>query len=439
LDAAPSPQPDPAALTVPAADTQAPPPSPAEENHNIRINALHGAVQATAINLFNPFLGIDLIRLGGNNLEVGLLSALPPLAATLSNIAGARWLAGRRDPKRAGAAMFAIARLLLLGLALVNWPLIAGGRTAWRPVALIALVGLLGLPTAVGTLAWQAVLTGLLSRLRRAAALGLRGIMVGLAGVATALVCGWWARGWTGTAGYAWLYVLGAAVGLVEVAIFLKFRGSPAIQQYPARILPAARRLWANTPYRAYTLCCLPFYLGWLMAWPLFLRFQVSVAHASNLWMGAFAAVNALAAVIGNLAWSRLGDRLGARLALPVACLLLAGVPLTYVFAPDLWGILLNNVWGGLMGSGVNLFLLVRLMEVAPPEDRVVAMGVANTVIGAVGVIGPLVGIGLLRLWPMPEVFWVPTALRFAGGLTLLGAGVGVARRRGAVPLRVSA
>lgn len=263
--------------------------------------------------------------------------------------------------------------------------------------------------------------------------------MTGLAGVATALVCGWWARGWTGTAGYAWLYVLGGAVGLAEVAIFLQFRGSPAIQQYPARILPAARRLWRNAPYRAYTLCCMPFYLGWLMAWPLFLRFQVSDAHATNLWMGAFAAVNALAAVIGNLAWSRGGDRLGARLALPAACLLITGVPLTYVFAPNLWGILLSNIWGGLMGSGVNLFLLVRLMEVAPPEDRVVAMGVANTVIGAVGVLGPLVGIALLRLLPVPGVFWVPAALRFAGGLALLGAGITVAPRLGATFTRAPA
>ena len=398
------------------------------EAFNTRQNAVHGAVQATAINLFNPFLGIDLIRLGGDNLEVGLLSALPPLAATLSNILGARWLAGRRDPLRAGAAMFLAARLLLLGLAAIN---LTGGGGAWRPAALILVVGLLNLPAAVGNLSWQSVLTGLLSPGRRARALGLRGIMASVAGVSTALVCGWLARDWHGTAGYAALFTLAAAVGSVEVAVFLRFRGRPAIQRYPASIGTAARRVWRDSHYRAYTLCCLPFYLGWLMAWPLFLRFQVSFAHATNLWMGTFAAVNAMAAVGGNLAWSRVGERIGARFALPVACMLLAGVPLTYTFAPNLVGILFNNVWGGLMGAGVNLFLLMRLMEVSPPEDRVVAMGVANTVIGAVGVVGPLLGIALLRVLPLPAIFWVPTALRFSGGVALLGAGIGMVRLRG--------
>jgi len=401
-------------------------PAPADIDFNVRVNALHGAVQATAINLFNPFLGIDLIRLGGTGLEVGLLSSLPPLAATLSNIAGARWLAARRNPKRAGAGMFAAARLLLLGIALVN--LRAGHGATWRPATLVVLVGLLNLPTAVGTLSWQSVLTGLLPPPRRARALARRGIMASLAGVVTALACGFIARRSTGTSGYPWLFALAAGVGMIEVSIFLRFRGNPSIQRYPGTILPAARRLWRNGPYRAYTLCCLPFYLGWLMAWPLFLRFQVSRAHATNLWMGAFAAVNGLAAIVGNLVWTRVGDRLSARLTLPVACLLLSGVPLFYVVAPDLWGILLNNVWGGLVGSGVNLFLLVRLMEVAPPEDRVVAMGVANTVIGAVGVVGPLIGTGLLQLLPMPQIFWVPAALRFSGGLALLLAGIGFAR-----------
>lgn len=401
-------------------------PPAADIDFNVRVNALHGAVQATAINLFNPFLGIDLIRLGGDGLEVGLLSSLPPLAATLSNIVGARWLANRRNPKLAGAAMFAVARLLLLLIAVVN--LRAGAGASWRPATLVVLVGLLNLPTAVGTLSWQSVLTGLLPGPRRARALARRGVMASLAGVVTALVCGFIARDWTGTAGYPWLFALAAGVGMIEVSIFVRFRGNPPIQRYPATILPAARRLWRNGPYRAYTLCCLPFYLGWLMAWPLFLRFQVTVAHATNLWMGAFAAVNGLAAVVGNLVWTRVGDRLGARRALPVACMLLSGVPLLYVVAPNLWGILANNVWGGLVGSGVNLFLLVRLMEVAPPEDRVVAMGVANTVIGAVGVVGPLIGTGLLQLLPMPQIFWVPATLRFSGGLALLLAGLGSAR-----------
>ena len=40
-----------------------------------------GTLQSVGFNLHNPFLGIDLTRLGGAGWEVGLLSALPPPGA----------------------------------------------------------------------------------------------------------------------------------------------------------------------------------------------------------------------------------------------------------------------------------------------------------------------------------------------------------------------
>ncbi len=393
-----------------------------DEPANVRINALGGALQSVSLNLSNPFLGIDLIRLGGAGWEVGLLSALPPLGQTLSTLAGARWLSARHSPKRAGAAMFAAARLLLLGLAAIQ--LGAHGASAWRPLALVAVVALISLPAAVGNLSWQAVLTGLLRPAARAPALAVRGVLASLAGVVVPLAAGFLSRHSSGTGAYTWLYVLAAVVGLGEAAAFLSLRGSPPVAARREPVLPAARRLWAERPYRAYTLCCLPFYLGWLMAWPLFTTYQVRVAHATNLWMAGFAAVNSLAAAAGNALWGRAGGRIGARLALPAACLLLTAVPLEYVLAPGLWGIAANNVLGGVFGAGVNLYLLVRLMEVAPPADRVVAMGMASTVLGAVGVAGPMLGMALVRVVPMPEVFWIPAALRLTGALALGAAGI---------------
>lgn len=394
------------------------------EAGNIRLNTLNGTLQSIGVHLYNPFLGIDLIRLGGTGWEVGLLSALPPLGQTLSTIAGARWLGGRPNPKRAGAVTFAVARLLLLGLAAIQFGAHGAAAGAWRPLAFVSIVALMSLPVAVGNLSWQTVLTGLLRPTSRAGALAIRGILASLAGVVVPLAAGWWARSRAGVGAYPWLYCLAALVGLAEAATFWAMRGNPPVRTRREPVLPAVRRLWGERPYRAYTLCSLPFYLGWLMAWPLFTTYQVRVAHATNLWVAAFSGVNALAAALGNALWLRVGQRGGARLTLPCACLLLTVVPLQYCFAPGLWGIVINNVFGGLFGAGVNLYLLVRLMEVAPAEDRVVAMGVASTVIGAVGVAGPMVGMALAHVLPMPATFWIPTALRFSGALALLGAGL---------------
>lgn len=399
------------------------------ESSNRTINTLHGAVQATTINLSNPFLGIDLIRLGGNNLEVALLSSLPQLGTTLTNLVGARWLARRANPKRAGALMFLLARLGIIGFALVNLG-VGSNVSHLRSIILILLIGLVNIPAAVGNLCWQSLISGLIGGTRRARALARRSTFASLSGVLVASAAGIWLGSHPHLRGYVWVFLLASVVGMVEVSIFLRFQGSPTIQVLPVELGPAVRRLWKNHSFRAYTLACLPFYLGWLMAWPLFLRYQVSVAHATNLWMGIFSAVNGLCLALGNPFWARFGERIGARWALPAATMLLSGVPALYTLSPGFYGMVLANVLGGFASAGVTLFLLVRLMEVAPIEERVMAMGTANTLIGFVGVIGPICGVTLLTLLPLWKVFWISAALRFSGGGALLGAAAMVASSR---------
>ncbi len=412
-----------------AAHPELPPELAVHEPANIAINTAHGAAQSAAINLSNPFLGIDLIRLGGNNLEVALLSALPQLGATLSNITGARWLATRSDPKRAGAVMFLLARLGLLGFAVLNLGVRRGGPISpWRPLVFVVVVALINIPGAVGNLSWQAIIGGLLSAARRARALARRGTVASLTGVVAASIAGYLLRGTVHLSSYAWLFALAALAGVVEVAIFLRLRGQPVIQRWRPDLLPALGRLWGDRHYRAYALSCLPFYLGWVMSWPLFLRYQVSTLHATNLWMGAFSATNALAVALGNPLWARFGERVGARWALPAAIFFLAFVPVTFALRPSLPDLIATNVLGGWGGAGVNLFLLVRLMEVAPPEDRVVAMGTANTLIGLMGVLGPLLGVALLSALTFPGIFWVPAALRLSGGVALAGVALAATR-----------
>lgn len=41
---------------------------------NRHYNILHGAMQSLALNMFQPFLGIFAIRLGGSNTSIALLS-----------------------------------------------------------------------------------------------------------------------------------------------------------------------------------------------------------------------------------------------------------------------------------------------------------------------------------------------------------------------------
>lgn len=392
---------------------------------NIRINTMHGALQNTAINLVTPFLGIDLIRLGGSNLEVGLLSAIPPLAQAISSILGSRWIETVRDPHRAIAATFLAARSCFLLLAAVNV-----GEGHWRAPALIIVLGLMSLPTAVANVNWQGFMAGVIPPRRRAHAFALRGRASSLAGILAVLAGGWAMRADAGERGYGWIFAVAFLVGLAEVLVFLRLRGDPPPPRTPRALGPPTRRLGQMPAFRGYVLSALVFYFGWVMAWPLALRYQVSVDHATNLWMGLFTAVNGGCMAIASGFWARLAGRQGVHRALSMAAVGLTGVPLVYALSPSLPVVLLTGVIGGTMGAGVNMLLLVRLLEVTGGEDQMIGVGLANTVNGVAGVLGPLVGMWLVGYVGLTDVFWLSAVLRFLGGVAFGTLGSGWARDR---------
>jgi MFS family permease len=243
---------------------------------------------------------------------------------------------------------------------------------------------------------------------------------VSLAGIAVPLMGGVVIATVHGVSGYPGLFITAFLVALVEVWLFSRLRGHPRLQALPPNFLPAFRRLWADNRFRHYTLASLPFYLGWVMSWPLFLRYQVVVDHASNLWMAILPAANAVFSAVMARVWGRLGDRHPIGVLLPIAIMGLAFVPFVYALGPSLEALLISSFIGGSAGAGVNMFLLLRLMQVTPEGDRIIGMALANTLIGIASVVGPLLATLLATFIPMPGVFWIPFGLRFFGGLMFL-------------------
>ncbi len=387
----------------------------AEEPFNLRINTWHGAAQNAAISLVQPYLGIDLLRLGGSDFEVGLLSSLPPLASTISTLVGARWIGSTKHPSRVTTWVFAAARAAFLGFVVLNW-----ARGPATPLLFVLLVGAMSVPVAISTVSWQAIITALFRPEVRGQAIGNRTRAASFVTVGVTMLGGILIGGARGTVAYGWLFLLGAAVAVVEVRLFSRLRGDPRVQTLPPNLWHAAQRLFRRPAFRGYTLASLPFYLGWVMAWPLFLRYEVNIAHANNFWIAAYAATNGLAGALTSRAWIRVANRIGVGLALPIAIVGLAFVPFTFALHPNLPELLIQSVIGGAMGSGVTQMLLLRQMEVVPEEDRIVGMGVANTLVGAAGVVGPLMATGLAVFIPMPQVFWIPFGFRLGGGLAFL-------------------
>jgi MFS family permease len=314
-----------------------------------------------------------------------------------------------------------------LGFVVLNWT-----RGPATPLLFVVLVGLMSVPVAISTVSWQAIITALFRPDVRGQAISNRTRAASFVTVGVTMLGGLLIGGARGTVAYGWLFLLGAAMAVVEIRLFSRLRGDPRVQTLPPNLWQAAKRLFRQPAFRGYTLASLPFYLGWVMPWPLFLRYEVNIAHANNFWIAAYAATNGLASALTSRLWGRIARRLGVGLTLPLAILGLAFVPFTFALHPNLPGLLIQSVIGGSMGSGVSQMLLLRQMEVVPEADRIVGMGVASTLVGAASVVGPLVATGIAVFIPMPQFFWIPFALRLSGGFAFLLAYRGTQMKWGA-------
>lgn len=384
-----------------------------EEQYNLKVNALNGMLKGAGGQLVNPFLGINAIRLGAPNLYLGVISSIPYIAGGFAALLSP-WLIRQRHLQRTTTWLFLVARLSILLFALIDWR--HGGKHAalWFMLAIVWS----NLPGALATVSWQSMTTALFSPALRSRAVMWRQWGMSGIGVIVVLLAGWAINQKPGTHGYIAIYVLGAVVGLAEVAVYRRFRpGSTPLDVPNATWRKSLPELWGHLGLRRFILASLVFYYGWLMLWPASLRYQVSIDHATNGWMAIYTAINAIFTLAALPVWQRFNGRLSTQRLLPWASVLMALTPAIYLLHPSLSAIIWANVTGGLSGAGFNLLINVRLMEVVPSHLRTMAVGANTIATGIMGGIGALSAVAFIHFGSLMTVFFLSTVLRIVGSV----------------------
>lgn len=387
-------------------------PDKGTEQYNQRINTWNGIFKAMALRLVNPFLGINLIRLGAPNLYLGILDAVPSIAGGVVALLGTPWLSRRKNPNQTTMYLFIIARAFYLVFAAIDvFAKGPGVAATWLLLAIVAM----DMPAALATLSWQSLTTQMFSARNRVTAVMWRQWGMNLVGLLTVIVGGVAISTDPSVHGYIVLYTVAAIFGLVEVSIYRKFRITGVPPVVAGNWTEAVPRLMKLTQFRRFVMSGILFYFGWLMLWPVSLRYQVSDVHATNGWMAIFSATNAICTMVALPLWRKFSQKIPPGRLLALAALLMAITPMIYAFSPSLSGIVVANVTGGLAGAGLNLLLFVRLMEVVPENDRLLAVGANTAMTGLAGAAGALAGVGLLAFGPVALPATISTILRIMG------------------------
>ncbi|MCY0898816.1 MAG: MFS transporter [Firmicutes bacterium] len=389
-----------------------------DEQYNLKINTLNGLLKGAGGQLVNPFLGIDAIRLGAPNLFLGVISSIPYMAGGLAALLSP-WLVHRKNLHQTTVWLFLVARLSILLFACINWDPHLHHAALWLMLAIVWS----NLPGALATLSWQAMTTKLFSANMRSTAVMWRQWGMSGIGVIVVLLAGWAIANNPGTKSYVVLYILGAMLGIAEVAVYRRFRPSPEPLDIPETTWRSALpQLWSGLALRRFIIASVVFYYGWLMLWPAALRYQVSVDHATNGWMAIYTAVNAIFTLMALPLWRRLNRRVPTAHLLPWASFLMSFTPAIYLFHPSLLAIILANVTGGLAGAGFNLLINVRLMEVVPDNLRTMAVGLNTVATGIMGGVGALSAVAFIHWGSLITAFLISTVVRIVGGALFLWA-----------------
>ncbi len=407
-------------------DTETTAPDP-NEQHNVTVNTVNGLLKGAGSQLVNPFLGINAIRLGAPNIDLGIISAIPYLAGGFAALLSP-WLVHRRNLHKTTIFLFFIARLSIILFAFIDWT--PGLHRA--ALYLVLAIVFSNLPAALATLSWQSMTTSLFSPRTRSTAVMWRQWSMSGIGVVAVLLGGWAIDHNPGTHGYIVLYILGALVGMAEVAVYRHFRPLDTPLDLPQSTWRSALPvIWRGISLRRFILASILFYFGWLMLWPAALRYQVSVDHATNGWMALYTATNAIFMLVALPIWRRLNGRLPTAALLPWAALLMCLTPAIYLLHPSLSVIIVANVTGGLAGAGFNLLIYVRLMEVVPHNLRTMAVGLNTVATGLMGGLGALSAVALIR-WDsiMAAFFWATLLRVIGGGLFWWASGIALPHRQ---------
>ncbi|NMP24244.1 MFS transporter [Sulfobacillus harzensis] len=377
------------------------------------------------VSTFVPLYLIDALH--ASHQQIALLNSLPALTGLIASLLGALWIPRLTLFRTFSVATIFATRLTYLLLALV--PL----ATPYAAGLVVDANALANFPQTLGNLGWQALIAKLIPSSMRESFFGRRNVLITIVGLAGTIVTGALLQFFNPHAKlpYQAVFVGAFLLGAIEVWYLARHREPVRSTDRPRPLeWSTFGDLWRHVPYRRYVLLAAFFNFGWQMSWPLFSIFQISTAHATGLWVGAFTMATQAAEVL-TFAWWGMKARLhGGMKMLGIAGLGVSLVPILTVLSPNLWYLTGVNFFSGIFLSGVTLLLFTELLHASPPSDRSTAIAFYNVVLGVVAFVAPEVGIVLLRWIHMEDAMLISTLWRAAGSLFFLAPLIGTIRSR---------
>ena len=369
---------------------------------NMRVD-LTAAIAYGAFATILAFIPLVLRRLGASVELLALYAASTYLGSVLAAGPGL-FLARQQRPLYVAIICLCLARAAFLGTAFVT-----------GAVGLLVLAALFWLGEGLPTPIYGGIFQKIYPVEARGKIMAVVRVGMSVTLLMLAPLAGWVLDG----AGYRVLFPVAAVIGVLSAVIFARLRFNQRELQLRQR--PTLRNLGGilvrDKRFSLYLAAVVLFGLSLLVPSALIPLVQVDRLQLTYAELGWLNLALSLARLLSYVYWGRQIDRWGAVRCLQVACLINVIVVVPYIWVTRAWMLLPSFVASGVVNSAVDLAFINAAIQLAHVRRFQEYAALQSTVIGIRGIIGPFIGVGLLRLGVSG-----PAIFAAAGGLTLLAA-----------------
>jgi hypothetical protein len=371
------------------------------------------------VNAAGIFFPVFLVRIGGTNLEVGLLTAIPAITGFLLAIPIGSFLQSRRNIVPWYSASRGLAQMVYAASAVA----VAVVPSNWLVPVVLILWAIVTIPSTIGMVAFNVVMDGAAGPRGRMDLLSRRWSIMGLTTAVTVAIAGQVLDRIGFALNYQIVFIVFSAAGLLSSWFSWQIKMPDHAPRVSEPGLSARQRLRsylatiaAQRPFVWFVARQTVIMFGIRFATPLIPLYYVREAHAPDSWIGIIGTVQSLTLLVGYYSWRRLARRFSTRRLLTVVTIGTALYPALLVLSHDLIAITIITAYGAFIGSGFDLVLFDELMKTIPQKAAVTFSAFQTSVANLAAIIAPLVG-GLVA-----DLFGIGVGLVVAAAITLGGA-----------------
>ena len=374
---------------------------PSDERRNFVLGVLNGAIFKVTILLIDSqtVLAWFLIQLGVPNFYIGLIAPIRMGSSFLLQIFVSGYLQQQPHKLPFYRAMAVLRSSSLLAAALaISWIPVG---SPWLVIVFFAMLTVYSLGSGLNGLAFSDIVAKVIPPTRRGGFYAQRNFWGGLVALATGPLIGLLLAesGWVRfPINVAWLFA-GAFVTQALASSLWSL-----VREPPSQVIPGAvewieqfnrggQLLVSNAPYRMYLLGQILTILAGT-AGAFYIVYAKEVLGISAQMVGVYLTARTAASIGSNLLWGRVSDRMGNRRLLRIGNAVGLCIPLIALGIAQLgqrstaptswlsWAYALVFVASGAFGAASSIARMGYLLDVAPPAERPLYMGFANTLRG---------------------------------------------------------